>query len=219
MSRERPQRSTWATWRAGRGAERARGARGEGRTSRDMAWPGHISSSGLSSVNQPCRAPQGEEGEAEAEAEAEAEVSAGQGSSHLLEHLHRAASLCHSAGAARDGPGRALHRGRVHLPPLACAGARATGAKVAKSFENLSDDVRVERDLPDVERICHKLGLWGCSLSPREKGQAGHFCPAYASRNPCSFNPRKTSKKDKSMKGPEFFGCSSYDAEPFCNGD
>ena len=41
--------------------------------------------------------------------------------------------------------------------------------------------------MPDVKRICYKLGLWVCSLSPRERAQAGHFCPAYASRNPCSF--------------------------------
>ena len=31
------------------------------------------------------------------------------------------------------------------------------------------------------------LGVWVSSLSPRERAQAGHFCPAYASRYPCSF--------------------------------
>ena len=49
----------------------------------------------------------------------------------------------------------------------------------------------VLREMPDVKRICYKLGLWVCSLSPRERAQAGHFCPAYASRNPCSFMNHK----------------------------
>ena len=31
------------------------------------------------------------------------------------------------------------------------------------------------------------LGVWVSSLSPRERAQAGHSCPAYASRYPCSF--------------------------------
>ena len=49
----------------------------------------------------------------------------------------------------------------------------------------------VLREMPDVKRICYKLGLWVCSLSPRERAQAGHFCPAYASRFPCSFMNHK----------------------------
>ena len=49
----------------------------------------------------------------------------------------------------------------------------------------------VLREMPDVKRICYKLGLWVCSLSPRERAQAGHFCPAYASRYPCSFMNHK----------------------------
>ena len=36
-----------------------------------------------------------------------------------------------------------------------------------------------------------QLGRWVSSLSPRERAQAGHFCPAYASRNPCSFMNHK----------------------------
>ena len=34
------------------------------------------------------------------------------------------------------------------------------------------------------------LGVWVSSLSPRERAQAGHFCPAYASRYPPQANPQ-----------------------------
>ena len=34
------------------------------------------------------------------------------------------------------------------------------------------------------------LGVWVLSLSPRERAQAGHFCPAYASRYPPQANPQ-----------------------------
>ena len=40
--------------------------------------------------------------------------------------------------------------------------------------------VRIKR----TSRSCYKLGRWVSSLSPRVRAQAGHFCPAYASRNP-----------------------------------
>ena len=88
--------------------------------------------------------------------------------------------------------GAFVHR----LPPVSLREPLAAASAPRPSFSGRAIEDRrhrrtsrscVLREVPDVKRICYKLGLWVCSLSPRERAQAGHFCPAYASRYPCSF--------------------------------
>ena len=85
-------------------------------------------------------------------------------------------------------------------PPISLRESLAAASAPRASFSGRAIEDRrhrrtsrscVLREMPDVKRICYKLGLWVCSLSPRERAQAGHFCPAYASRNPCSFMNHK----------------------------